>query len=711
MIGRLRGRSIGELRFRGAQLAAVFLERAGWHPEAREPAPDRLHRILTGTTDPVGLLENFRARPAPVFPAMDQPAEAAGTVRELWPAEAESIVAAADRALEGRFDLLGHRELSFGEPIDWRFDPLSGRRSPLRHWSQVPYLEFDEVGDHKVVWELNRHQHFVTLAQAYALTGDERYPRALVSQLTSWIDANPPKLGMNWASSLEVAFRAISWTWALFLVRRSDALTPEFYRRVLGMVHVHARHLERNLSTYFSPNTHLTGEALGLVYIGTHFPELRSAGRWIERGERILLSELDRQLRPDGVYFEQSSYYHRYTADFYLHLALLGRKPGKALDERLTEALEAVLDHTVALMRPDRRWPLFGDDDGGRLLMLKRRDGNDFRDTLALGGALLERPEYCFGAGAPAPELVWLLGSGGPARFERMGMRKPGVPADYPDGGYFLMRDGWASEANYLLVDCGPLGGLNGGHGHADTLAIEVAAHGRPMLVDPGTFTYVATSAERDAFRSSRVHSTVTVEGRSSSVPATPFRWASRAEARLVRWEASERSTLFEGEHNGYADLDPPAVHRRAILFIPGRCWIVRDTIVSTGDHPFEARWHAAPGLAVEQSGERACTLREGSGAGLLIAASAGALGMEAAWSSPVFGSRVPSAICVSAMRPEDGNVIVTALVPAASGVQPVVNFLGDRVRVSTPAWTQEVLVTEGLLRLADGGSGQNGVS
>lgn len=698
MIGRLRGRTLGEIRVRSAQLAAVLLERAGWHPEGREPSDERIASLVQGGADPAALLADFRARAAPVFPAMDEPADAAATLRALWPGEAQSLEAAARRALEGRFDLLGHRELSFGDPIDWQLDPLSGRRAPLVHWSRIPYLEYAVVGDHKVVWELNRHQHFVTLAQAYALTGDESFPRALLGQLSAWIDANPPKRGMNWASSLEVAFRAISWTWALYLIRASAELKADVYRRILGMLHVHARHLEVHLSTYFSPNTHLTGEALGLVYIGTHFPELRGAARWVERGEKVLFGELGRQIRPDGVYFEQSSYYHRYTADFYLHLALLRRRPGEALDARLAGALEALLDHTVALMRPDRRWPLIGDDDGGRLVMLKRRDSNDFRDTLALGGALLERPDYCFGAGAPVPELVWLLGSGGPARFERMGMRKPVVPAAYPDGGYFVMRDGWGVEANYLAVDCGPLGGLNGGHGHADTLAIEVAARGRPMLVDPGTYTYVATAEDRDAFRSSAAHSTVTVAGRSSSVPATPFRWANRAGATLIRWESNEAWTAFDGSHDGYADLAPPAEHRREILFVPQRAWVVRDTIVSAGRHPFEVRWHAAPGLELDPA-DRSCTLREPQGTGLLIAASAGALRVEAGWSAPVFGARVASAICVWAMGPEDGNVIVTALVPLGQGARPVVNFQEDRVRISTPAWTQEILVAEGPLR------------
>jgi hypothetical protein len=73
----------------------------------------------------------------------------------------------------------------------------------------------------------------------------------------------------------------------------------------------------------FRPNTHLTGEALGLFYIGTIFPEFKESERWRTTGLSILNQQLNRHVQSDGVYFEQSTYYHRYTTDFYLHLKIL----------------------------------------------------------------------------------------------------------------------------------------------------------------------------------------------------------------------------------------------------------------------------------------------------------------------------------------------------------------------------------------------------
>jgi hypothetical protein len=33
-------------------------------------------------------------------------------------------------------------------------------------------------GDHKVIWELNRHQHWLMLGRAFWLTGEAKYARA-----------------------------------------------------------------------------------------------------------------------------------------------------------------------------------------------------------------------------------------------------------------------------------------------------------------------------------------------------------------------------------------------------------------------------------------------------------------------------------------------------------------------------------------------------
>ena len=212
------------------------------------------------------------------------------------------------------------------------------------------------IGDKKIVWELNRHQHFSTLGQAYWLTGDERYAQAFVDQLSSWMLQNPPKIGINWASSLEVGFRAIAWLWAFYFFNHSASLPADLFARALKFLYLQGRHLETYLSTYFSPNTHLTGEALSLFYLGTLLPEFRAAARWRQKGEQILIEQLERHVQPDGAYFEQSSYSHRYPTDSYTHFLIFAQAKGNT-PASVSQRLRLLLDHLMYIARPDGSTP------------------------------------------------------------------------------------------------------------------------------------------------------------------------------------------------------------------------------------------------------------------------------------------------------------------------------------------------------------------
>src|SRR6185295_10313850 len=302
-------------------------------------------------------------------------------------------------------------------------------------------------------------------------------------------------------------FRSISWLWALEFFKESPALKADLYTRALKFLYLNARHLETYLSTYFSPNTHLTGEALGLFYLGTSLPEFEEAERWRLRGQEILIEQISRQVRADGVYFEQSSYYHRYTTDFYTHFLILSRINNEQLPVEVENTLHSLLDHLMHLTRPDGTTPLFGDDDGGRLLFLDQRPPNDFRATLANGAVLFGNGDFKYVAGELAEETFWLLGPTGAQQFDQIEATVPAVDSkEFPLGGYYVMRDGWSDQANYLLFDCGPHGADNCGHAHADALAIEVVAQGRSLLIDPGTFNYTSSKKWRDWFRSSGAH-------------------------------------------------------------------------------------------------------------------------------------------------------------------------------------------------------------
>jgi hypothetical protein len=685
ILKKMRGRSPDEFRVRFQQALAAYMERTGWSSQARLPSDAALSRMLSPARVCLPkspdrslaetLLSHFRTRSAPKFFAgFRDPAKTVGALREWFgPIAEERVVERARRISAGYYDLLGLRDLHFGTPMDWRLEPVSGKRAPLVHWSRIHFLDASQAGDHKIVWELNRHQHFLTLGRAYWYTRDEHYAQVFVAHLESWMEQNPPKLGINWASSLEVSFRAIAWLWSFYFFKDSPSLTPRIFLLAWKFLYLHARHLETYLSTYFSPNTHLTGEALGLYYLGTLLPEFRRAEYWRSTGKQILLGQLERHVRPDGVYFEQSSYYHRYTADFCAHLIILARLNGDTLGD-LETRYAALLDHLMHLTRPDGSTPMFGDDDGGRFVPLDEREVNDFRATLATGSVVLTRPDYKYVAGEPAEEIVWLLGDEGRHAFDRLDARPPArVSRAFSDGGYYVMRDGWARDSNYLVLDCGPHGILNCGHAHADVLSLELAGGGRTLLVDPGTYTYTGSAAWRDCFRTSAAHNTLTIDGQPSSVPDGPFSWKTMARARSLCWTTHARFDYFSGTHDGYGRLPSPARHTRSTLFLKQDYSVLRDCVETSGEHHYDLHFHfpadANPVIDPAPSdGSTAVRESQPNRPGLEIFALGrhGAWRREDGWVSPCFAARTAAPVLVFSATGSGNQEFVTVLIPRA---------------------------------------------
>jgi hypothetical protein len=701
---RLRQMSLGELALRGRQEASKWLDRMG-----AEPRPPRAPRAPALSGRLLAL--------DPAVPAL---------VAQRWPESAAAAVAAADRVLAGRFDLLGYRGLSFGDPVDWHLEPVAGRRLPRVHWSRIDALDADQVGDSKVVWELGRMQWLVTLAQACRITGEARYAAAAAAAVRGFLDANPPGLGIHWSSSLECALRIVSWSWTLGLLgpeRLGRALAGE----MAASLAMHARHVERYLSFAYSPNTHLTGEALGLLYAGLTQPELPRAARWRLQGIDILRAQFPRQVLEDGVYFEQAAAYQRYTADIGLHLLLLARAGGFQVPDDFTALLCRLLDALLWLRRPDGSLPAIGDADGGWLLPLTPREPGDLRATFAVAAALLSRADYAWAAGGATPEVAWLLGRRG---VESVDALSPAPPADppsrvFPRGGYVVMGSGWRPDAHQLVFDVGPLGcPVSGAHGHADLLSIQCSAFGELYVTDAGTYAYTGAPEWREFFRGSRAHATLTVDGRDQAEPAGPFSWRQRPQAQLRHWLSAGGLDFADGSHEAYAQGAEPLVHRRRVLFVKPRYWVVLDELQGTGRHAFELRFpftprslSVDPSLWVRAAGAhgRGLLLKVMSEAPLKARVRQGQTWPIEGWVSPDYGQRVPAPTVVfagegalplrlltlllpvedvSAAPPEVGAL------PGPDGAGPIgiafadgesVSFADDQVVICRPAAEEEV--------------------
>jgi heparinase II/III-like protein len=629
--------------------------------------------------DLVGPLGREQAAGGRFFFAPAQVPQLMDVLRERFPEQARRIVDTAERLTERRFDLLGFESLVYGQDVDWHLDAVHRRRAPLKPWYKIRYLDFRQVGDHKITWELNRHQWLSTLAKACWLTGQEHFARELVALWYSWQRANPYPLGVNWASSLEVALRSLSWLWVHHLLGAWPGLPEQFASDLLRALALSGRHIERYLSTYFAPNTHLLGEGVALFFIGVLCPAIPAAGRWRERGWNIVLREAERQVRPDGMHFEQSTYYHVYAVDFLLHARILAERNGIAVPESL--------DHTIAQMllaladlSQAGALPRFGDDDGGRVFDPLRNRPEDMADALATAAALYGRADFKAVAGGPREETLWLLGAEGIERFDAIRAKaQPAASVRLDASGVYAMTDAQPTPRQ-LFIDAGPLGALAGGHGHADALSVQLAVDGRMWLIDPGTGSYAPPDGERSAFRSTAAHNTLAIDGASQATPRGPFGWRRLPRARAEAWATGETLDLFIGSHDGYR----PVTHRRTVVGLKAQFWAVRDVADGDGVRRVDAAWHLAPEFDNHAPIADGAILAGGPGRLAILTAGPGDWRPRvetAAW-SPVYGRTEPALVLRAGAAARLPAEIFTLIVPLDTDDE-----VGTLRRLAPAAW------------------------
>jgi Heparinase II/III-like protein/Heparinase II/III N-terminus len=608
------------------------------------------------------LAEHFRTRASRWPLQANRRSGLADMIRQRFPDAVKDARGQADRIIEGRHDLLGYRDVALGNPPDWHADAIHHRKAPLEHWAAVPYLD-PAVGDHKIIWETNRHQYWLALGSAYWLTGDRRYKAGFVAHLEDWLHSNPPLRGVNWSSMLEIAFRTMSWAWAVEFFSGADAGNDEIPWLVDLLIAMDRQltHVAHNLSDYFSPNTHLSGEALALYAVSLAFPELRRAHGRAIAGRSILLAEAKKQVRDDGGHAELSAHYHRYSTDFYLLALMVARAAGDAAAGPIEDAARRQAAYLRTLADDRGRLPLIGDDDGGQLFRFGTVPPSDASASLSVAASLLA--DRSLAVRPPSAEVYWILGrrpelSIGVDQAARWPSRV------FPDSGYMVSR---TPDGGHLVFDAGPHGFLNGGHAHSDALSVVLTVAGEPLLVDPGTATYTVDPEMRDRFRSSRMHNTLVLDGRDHAAPKGPFHWRSRADARFLVARTASGGDFAVGTHEAYG----PRRHMRAVLTLPAIGWLIVDRVVT--DRPTEAEtwWHLHPAWrAVVQAGTVALRHTSGRRLGLATTADDIAIADEEGVSSfaPEYG-RVEQATTLRARHRAASPFLIGTFIPASGAL------------------------------------------
>ncbi|RKU05468.1 hypothetical protein C6501_19615 [Candidatus Poribacteria bacterium] len=142
----------------------------------------------------------------------------------------------------------------------------------------------------------------------------------------------------------------------------------------------------------------------------------------------------------------------------------------------------------------------------------------------------------------------------------------------FPYTGYYVMRDSWRSDAQYLLFDSGPLGKL----GYEDKLSFVLYAHGCQLI------THDQKNKDGDSRgTASEAHNIILIDGKrqlpeSEIVPDPDTRWIITSE--------------FDFVEGWYKTSDYH--HKRSIFYVKGEYFILHDLVLGDGKHLLEQIFH-----------------------------------------------------------------------------------------------------------------------
>ena len=573
----------------------------------------------------------------------------------------------AEEIAQGRFRLFRAEAVRLGLPPVWGMSaPLVGQpvTVPLdQHWSSYDLDSFPV--DIKLVWEVARFGWIYPLCRADVISGKDRYLDTFWTLFSSWIDRNPPNLGIHWFSAQEVAIRLLAIIFANYSFYGTLSLDDSRQGIITKVVDVSAKRIMTTTSyAQAQGNNHLLVEAVALYTAGLLYPELKKSARWKSAGRKLTQQALRDQVFVDGGYVQHSMNYQRLALQAGLWITRLAAIHHEDLAEDVLENIERMASLLKNFVDPDcGRVPNYGPNDGALLCPWSTQPFQDYRPTLQAASVLLEsRRRYEAG---PWDEMVVWLGLAGrdvtesdEELLEREGspFALPGEtekePDAFPKAGLHILR----GKRSWGVLRATS---FENRPGHSDQLHFDLWWKGTNLLIDPGSYLYNAAPPWENPLALARYHNTVIVNNREPMIRAGKFLWLGWKDASILGWwkSSTHRSEILFAHHLGSEELG--IVHQRTILRKGDDEWIIVDDILGEDEYEIRLSWMLAHlpwrqvgcGIEVEIKGEKAlleveaedCRMGIYTAGALVAGEELGEHDPVLGWYSPTYATKAPS--------------------------------------------------------------------
>jgi hypothetical protein len=487
-----------------------------------------------------------------------------------------SLLADAQKIIEGGLRYYARHWKSVGNPPGWFLNPFNGARypNPKRHWTVLK--DFDPaVGDIKNIWEASRFEWAVTLARAYAGSGDAIYLQTLNQWLRDWAAKNPVNVGPNWKCGQEASIRIFNLIQAALILNQWDhptATLMEFIHHHLGRIHANI------LYAIAQDNNHGTSEAAALFIGGQWLAQTEASQEetaqgefYARQGRKWLENRIEKLVEADGSFSQHSVTYHRVLLDTLIFVECWRRKlNADRFSEMFYQRATAAMKWMELFTDPDSGGaPNLGANDGSLLLNTHSCDYRDFRPSTQ-AASILFRGKKVFGRGPWDEPSYWFGLEDKKSEKDKLEKDNAVLP-----GGYVIMvgKNSW-SLLRFPMYRFRP--------SHNDVFHFDLWWRGQNICRDGGSYSYNAES-ERDAsyFTSVKAHNTVSFDDH-AQMPRLrrflPAKWIQPEQVGSI--EVDEEGCCFwTGAYKDYRGNR----HQRTVRWQEDT-WVVEDDLAG----PFE---------------------------------------------------------------------------------------------------------------------------
>jgi uncharacterized heparinase superfamily protein len=266
-----------------------------------------------------------------------------------------------------------------------------------------------------------------------------------------------------------------------------------------------------------------------------------------------------------------------------------------------------MFDFILYYTRPDGSAPNIGDNDDGRLLPFIKYCFDDHRYLLSISSIEFSSPLYKKYSDGLCVDAFFLMNANVAERFNALRFIPDKISSKvFPDAGFCSIRH----DDFYMFITNSGISGFPdtkrnscGTHTHADLLSFELAIGDTTFLVDPGSYVYTASIKERNRFRGTAYHNTLTVDGLDQhELSENAFVVSMHASPTYLQYTEDEGGVVFEGTHDGYARLSGPVMHKR-IISVKRETYhcAINDLLYFRGHHEFSWHFHFHSKISLTQ--------------------------------------------------------------------------------------------------------------